>query len=605
MARLVYCRPVPSNKDVTLLICRGTLAFAVIGLSFLASAAGASATVLYGQGTPAVFPVGAQMASPNANFTSISCANSDNCTATGNFLDAVGDTRAFSQTMTGGVWDVAQPATFAAGVENSTRSSRFSAVSCTSEGACTAAGTFLNTGNWFEAFTQTMTNGTWANGQRATFAGGVQNSHPDATFNAISCTSAGTCTAAGQFTNASGDVEAFTQTMTNGTWANGQRATFAGGVQNSHPDATFNAISCTSAGTCTAAGQFTNASGGVEAFTQTMTNGAWANGQPPTFPPGVQHANRNSTFNDVACSGAGECTAAGSFVDAAGRSLAFTQTMANGTWTDGQPTVFAAGVLNANPNATFNTIACTGPGDCAAAGRFSNAAGDLESFTETMEAGIWHDAVPASFAAGVQNAHPSDSLLAISCGRAESCTAVGHFVDALGDNEAFTQTFAAPLPPAPVAAQQTGGAMVAEAAAASAGATRLRTTLTTSRSVLRVGQQVTVVVRIRNVGNRTARNVHVCVKIPTGMTVVNAGRGRVHSDSVCFDRDSIAAGRRRPRDAAQADWVVRMTLRATSTTARSVRFGVTVTAHNVERRQVMAVGPKITPAELALSAVTG
>ena len=393
--------------------------------------------------------------------------------------------------------------------------------------------------------------------------------------------------------------------MTNGTWANGQRATFAGGVQNSHPDATFNAISCTSAGTCTAAGQFTNASGGVEAFTQTMTNGAWANGQPPTFPPGVQHANRNSTFNDVACSGAGECTAAGSFVDAAGRSLAFTQTMANGTWTDGQPTVFAAGVLNANPNATFNTIACTGPGDCAAAGRFSNAAGDLESFTETMEAGIWHDAVPASFAAGVQNAHPSDSLLAISCGRAESCTAVGHFVDALGDNEAFTQTFAAPLPPAPVAAQQTGGAMVAEAAAASAGATRLRTTLTTSRSVLRVGQQVTVVVRIRNVGNRTARNVHVCVKIPTGMTVVNAGRGRVHSDSVCFDRDSIAAGRRRPRDAAQADWVVRMTLRATSTTARSVRFGVTVTAHNVERRQVMAVGPKITPAELALSAVTG
>lgn len=646
---------------------RRALAFLVVGFAFLTAASGASATTTYGPGAPAAFSAGMQAANPNSSFTAVSCTSDGNCTAVGNFLDAAGRTRGFSQTMSGGVWGIAQPVAFAAGVEHASPSSRLYAVSCPSAGNCTAAGTFLNPNNQFEAFTQTMTNGVWADGRAVTFANGVQSASPDSSFKALSCATAGNCTAAGKFRDVNGRNQAFTQTMTNGAWADGQPATFAAGVQHAFPEAIFNAVSCTSAGHCTAAGSFKDIATRTQAFTQTMTSGSWADSQPATFAGGVQHASPDATFNAISCSSAGNCTAvgrfkdvasrnraftqtmtngawassqpaafavgvenanpgavfnavtcsspgnctaAGSFVDATGLSLAFAQTMINGTWGEGQPAVFAAGVLGTYPNATFNAISCNGAGDCTAAGRFSNTSGYLESFTATMDAGIWREAVPVSFASGAQHSQPSDTLAAVSCSSAGNCTAAGIFRDALGNNEAFTQTLVTPLPPAPRQTAATTETPAADAGAltataSSAGRTKLRTRLTAPRGALRIGQRITVAVSVRNLGSNAAQGLRLCVRIPSGLAVVSAGSGRVSDGGVCFDRDALATARRLPRRAMQGEWVVRITLRATAASTRSVRFGVTVSADNVATRQVTTPGPKIAPVESGPSTVTG
>ena len=133
----------------------------------------------------------------------------------------------------------------------------------------------------------------------ATFAAGVQNTNPNANFTAISCSSPGNCTAAGNFSDATGHTQAFTQTETNNAWSNGVPATFAAGVQNTNPNANFTAISCSSPGNCTAAGYFTDATGHTQAFTQSMTTPLPVTTTTPTTTPVVQVAALAATGTEL------------------------------------------------------------------------------------------------------------------------------------------------------------------------------------------------------------------------------------------------------------------------------------------------------------------
>ena len=58
-------------------------------------------------------------------------------------------------------------------------------------------------------------------------------------------------------------------TSTAGVWGQATPAVFGSGVQNTNPNDYFSAVSCGSAGNCTAAGRFLTAAGGFEAFTMT------------------------------------------------------------------------------------------------------------------------------------------------------------------------------------------------------------------------------------------------------------------------------------------------------------------------------------------------
>lgn len=60
---------------------------------------------------------------------------------------------------------------------------------------------------------------------------------------------------------------------------------------------------------------------------------------------------------------------------------------------------------------------------------------------------IWGDAVPATFATGIQNAAPNAYLSSVSCAPAGYCTAAGNFVHQDGSTQAFTQSSIGSEPP--------------------------------------------------------------------------------------------------------------------------------------------------------------
>ncbi|MFM9037305.1 MAG: LPXTG cell wall anchor domain-containing protein [Actinomycetota bacterium] len=404
---------------------------------------------MWGTAEPASFETGVQNALPNAYFNEVSCASAGNCTAVGQFKNAAGDDEAFTQTSTDGVWATARPASFGTGVQNGDPYASLDSVSCVSAGNCTAVGYFLNAAGGSEAFTQTSTGGVWGTARPASFASGVQNSNPEGWLTSVSCVSAGNCTAVGRFKNAAGYKEAFTQTSTGGVWATARPASFASGVQNSNPNAIFEAVSCVSAGNCTAVGYFSNPAGRIEAFTQTSTGGVWADGQPASFASGVQSASPSAGLNSVSCVSAGNCTAVGYFRNAAGQYEAFTQSSTGGVWATARPASFATGVQNAITDAFLTSVSCVSAGNCTAAGQFRNAAGRIEAFTQTSTDGVWADGQPASFASGVQYTNSNSYFMSVSCVSAGNCSAAGSFRNAAGGYEAFTQTATAPVAPTP------------------------------------------------------------------------------------------------------------------------------------------------------------
>jgi LPXTG-motif cell wall-anchored protein len=226
----------------------------------------------------------------------------------------------------------------------------------------------------------------------------------------------------------------------NGTWGEPTPAEFASGAQFNSPDARFNSVSCASEGNCTAVGSFKNAAGFIEALTMTSTGGVWGQATPAVFASGMENTGEDSRLKSVSCASAGNCTAVGTFKTAAGGFEAFTMTSTNGVWGQATQAVFPFGRRDFSRDAFFNSVSCASAGNCSAVGSFMNATGGDEAFTMTSTNGVWSQATPAVFASGVQFNVPQSRFTSMSCALAENCTAVGSFKTATGGFEAFTMT---------------------------------------------------------------------------------------------------------------------------------------------------------------------
>jgi hypothetical protein len=223
-----------------------------------------------------------------------------------------------------------------------------------------------------QAMTETSRNSgvTWSNAQPARFAAGMQNSSGSDNFNSVSCSSS-TCVAAGSFMDVKGHNQAMTETSRNSgvTWSNAQPARFAAGMQNSSGSDNFNSVSCSSS-TCVAAGNFTGVNFYHFAMTETSRNGGvtWANVQPVIFAGGFEYS--PSSLVSVSCSSS-TCMAVGSYTDARNNGQAMMETSSDGgvTWSNARPANYVASVRNAAPDDSSESASCSSL-TCVAAGVF-------------------------------------------------------------------------------------------------------------------------------------------------------------------------------------------------------------------------------------------
>jgi hypothetical protein len=139
------------------------------------------------------------------------------------------------------------------------------------------------------------TNGSWATGTEATLPSGGVTAQP----NAISCASAGNCTAVGYYVDSLNAQHGLLLTETGGSWANGVEAPLPPGASNP----SVLAVSCWAPGSCGAVGN-----DGLDGLLLGESGGSWS-ATDATLPSGGSLGDLSA----VSCPGAAICTAGGSY----------------------------------------------------------------------------------------------------------------------------------------------------------------------------------------------------------------------------------------------------------------------------------------------------
>lgn len=249
----------------------------------------------------------------------ISCASAGNCSANGNYTDSTGQTRSYVVDEQSGTWGAAietpGDATLNAGGDM-----EFNGLQCSSPGNCGAGGFYTDASAHKQAFTVNEVNGAW--GVAAELPGNATlNAGAASAIFAISCKAPGSCSAVGNYTDAATHVQAFVVDEQAGTWGAMQEVP-ATAVLNVGGVANLNDVSCTAPGDCNAVGFYADTANSVQAFYVDEVSGTWGSATEISG-TGALNAGGGGEAITTSCSTYGSCSAGGLYTDATGNLQAF------------------------------------------------------------------------------------------------------------------------------------------------------------------------------------------------------------------------------------------------------------------------------------------
>ena len=313
-----------------------------------------------------------------ATVTSVSCASAGNCSAGGNY-DGTGGTgghQAFVVSQTNGTWGnaIEVPGTAAL---NMGGSASISSVSCASAGNCSAGGYYYDSSDRWQMFVVSETNGTWGNAIEVPGTAALNTDGWNPFALSVSCASAGNCTAGGSYGTGFNQQQAFVASQVNGTWGNAIEAPGTAAL-NVGMRGAITSVSCASAGNCAAGGYYDGSSGETQAFVIDQADGTWGNA---IEVPGTAALNQgDATINAVSCGSAGNCSAGGSYYGTSGYQ-AFVVNEASGSW-DQAIEVPGTAALNQG-DAAVNSVSCATATSCSAGGSYTDRSGHAQAFVVT------------------------------------------------------------------------------------------------------------------------------------------------------------------------------------------------------------------------------
>src|SRR5439155_925475 len=362
----------------------------------------------WGPGVEASLPANAG-SDPHVFLYSASCASAGNCGAVGGYNDGAGNVHGLLLTETAGTWAAGLEASLPANAGSNPDISL--SVSCASAGNCSVVGSYADTSGHYQGLLLTETAGTWTAGVEASLPA---NAGADALvfISAVSCASAGNCSAVGTYFDLSGHTQGLLLTESAGTWAMGVEATPPAGAATD-PQVFLDPVSCGSAGNCSAVGNYADSSSHNEGLLLTETAGTWATGVEASLPAGAG-TDPNVFLASVSCGSAGNCSAVGNYHESSGHRPALLLTETAGTWATG---VAASAPANAasDPGAHLDSVSCPSPGDCTAVGAYDDSSGHRQGLLlstlrrlTVLKAGSGHGSVrssPAGINCGASCSH--------------------------------------------------------------------------------------------------------------------------------------------------------------------------------------------------------
>lgn len=317
------------------------------------------------------------------------------------------------------------------------------AISCTSAGNCTAAG-FMSTPVTDKppgqnlAFVIAERNGVWGTAGRIPGLPALQDPGTGATVSVLSCSSAGNCSAGGRYTDDGGQGQAFVVSEKGGVWGDALEVPGLAAL-NVGGNAAIEQMSCTLAGGCLVAGTYEgDSTAGQQAFVVQEISGVWGTAQDI---PGLDALNTGGAaeVRTLYCVHTGNCTVGGDYHDAAGAEP-FAAYQNYGEWYSAQtfPDIAAA---NTGLSASIDSLSCQRRGICTGVGTYQTSDGDTQAFSVSEQAYIWSAFQPVAGLAALPNGGAASSSIGyLSCPSAGNCTAGGKYLNAAGTTQSYLVT---------------------------------------------------------------------------------------------------------------------------------------------------------------------
>ena len=369
----------------------------------------------------------------NATINSVSCAAAGNCSAGGFYTDASGRPQTFVVSQVNGTWGTAKEVPGTAALNQGGYAVIYS-VSCAGAGNCSAGGSYMDSSGHFRPLVVSQVNGTWGTAKEVPGTAALNQGGGET--RSVSCAAAGNCSAAGYYTDGSGNGQVFVVSQVNGTWSSAKEVPGTAAL-NQGGNAQIASVSCAAAGNCSAGGLYTDASGSNQAFVVSQANGTWSSAKEV---PGTAALNQggNATINSVSCAAAGNCSAGGYYASSSGsfgHLQAFVVSQANGAWGRAKE-VPGTAALNQAGNAQIASVSCATAGNCSAGGSYKNRPRRSQAFVVSQANGTWGTAEKVPGTAAL-NQGGIATINSVSCATADNCGAGGSYLDSSGHFQAF------------------------------------------------------------------------------------------------------------------------------------------------------------------------
>jgi hypothetical protein len=415
----------PLSGAVAAVTALALAALAPVATASAAARAGSWGTVTEVPGTAALNQDG------DSEVTSVSCATAGNCSAGGDYADASLHLQAFVVSETGGKWGTATEVPGTAALDTGGYA-WVTSVSCTTAGNCGASGAYVDAAQHQQAFVVSQSGGTWGTAIEVPGTADL-NAGGDAWVTSMSCSSTGDCIAGGVYTDASHHRQAFVVSETGGTWGTAIEVP-ATAALNRGGDAETMSVSCATAGNCGAGGQYEDAAHHLQAFVVSETGGTWGTA---VQVPGTAHLNKggNAETTAVSCASAGNCTAGGAYEDASVDRWAFVVSETGGKWGTAIQ-VPGTAALNKGGNAEIVSVSCVTAGNCTVGGDYADASYLPQALVVSQIGGKWGTAIEVPGTAAL-NKGGSAEVLSVSCRSAGDCSAGGDYLDGSFHVQAF------------------------------------------------------------------------------------------------------------------------------------------------------------------------
>jgi mRNA-degrading endonuclease toxin of MazEF toxin-antitoxin module len=316
-------------------------------------------------------------------------------------------------------------------------------LSCAAAGSCVAVGDYNNLQSKQTAFVESITGGQPGATTDPSTPSGSDTADPETSLNGVSCWSAGSCIAAGNYHTSTPNYEAMIVPVTGGRAGTGLEVTLPPGADpGASQSAILDGVSCWSAGSCLAVGTFLDSSDHSQALVVPITAGVPGAASEVTAPTGAS-GNPDGVLDSVSCTSSGSCYAVGYYIDSSGNFEGMVVPITDGaTGTASGVSLPSDATPSGNVLGQLNAVSCAASGPCAAVGLYNTASGQ-ESLVVPLATGQAPTGELAPTPIGPTGVAQSSQLTGVSCVSGGSCVAAGSFQDASNVEQGMVVTIPA------------------------------------------------------------------------------------------------------------------------------------------------------------------